>query len=102
MLSGPIEEVATQAEKVLLSSITGEAFCVAQEWAQRVDCWVRLPDGSLIGETIAVGALTESRVRETANRLQKRVEGLPIPLVDEIAPPVRLVQQSGSKASPGE
>jgi len=51
---------------------------------RRVDCVLKLPDGSLIGQMISVDELTERRVRATAERLQKRADGIGVPMINEI------------------
>ena len=90
MFNGPIEEAVIEAEK-LLSSIVPGGMCVAQDWDQRIDCLVKLPDGSLVGEMIGVKELTERRIRATGERLKKRVEGIDVPLVNEVRGPRRIV-----------
>src|SRR5262249_48460248 len=51
MLTGTIEEVAEQAERVL-SAVAPGAYCVPQEWDSRIDCLIALPNGSVVGEMI--------------------------------------------------
>jgi hypothetical protein len=92
MFEGTLEEAAAQAEK-LLGTIAPGAMCVAQEWNARVDCILRLPDGTVVGEMVAAGELTERRVREAGERLRQRAEGKDVPLVNELRPPVRIVSR---------
>jgi len=75
MFEGTIEEVAAAAE-ALLASIAPGAFCVPQSWDARIDCFLRLPDGSIIGEMVSADELTEGRLRATGERLQKRAESI--------------------------
>jgi hypothetical protein len=79
-----------QAEK-LLGAIAPGALCVAQEWDARVDCILKLPDGTVVGEMVAATDLTESRVRDAGERLRQRAEGKAVPLVNELRPPIRIV-----------
>jgi hypothetical protein len=89
MIEGMLEEAAAQAEE-LLGTIAPDAVCVAQEWDARVDCILRLPDGSVVGEMVAAGDLTERRVRDAGERLRQRAEGRDVPLVNELRPSVRI------------
>ena len=90
---GTIEERAAQARRILASIVPG-AFCTAQEWAGRMDCVIRLEDGSVAGETIPLGELTEARLIATGERLQKKLHGLPVQLVNELRPPIRIVRMT--------
>jgi hypothetical protein len=90
VLKGTIDEVAAQAE-TLLASISAGAFCVPQDWDQRIDCLVNLPDGSVVGEMVSLNEVTERRIRATGERLRKRADGIDVPLVNEIQLPVRIV-----------
>jgi hypothetical protein len=94
MFDENVDCAAAQAERLLVDIAPG-AFCTAQEWDERIDCFLRLPDGTLIGEMILVEELTESRVRETGWRLQQWAEGRKVPLVRPILPPVRIVPTGG-------
>lgn len=84
-----IEEKAAEAEHLLQAELPG-ATCVPQEWDERVDCWVKLADGSLIGEKIPIAELSERRVIATRRRLKKRIAGSANSLINEIRGPVRL------------
>jgi len=90
MFEGSLEQAAAQAEK-LLGTIAPGALCVAQEWDARVDCILKLPDGTVVGEMIAASDLTASRVREAGERLRQRAEGKDVPLVNELRGPVTIV-----------
>jgi hypothetical protein len=90
MLEGTIDEVAAQAQRVLASVAAG-AFCVPQDWNQRIDCVLKLADGSVIGEMVNLDEVTERRIRATGERLRKRAEGIEVPLVNELRPPVRIL-----------
>jgi hypothetical protein len=90
MFGGTIEEIAADAEK-LLSRIAPGAVCVPQEWDNRIDCILELPDGSVVGEMVPLSQLTEKRVRQSGDRLRKRREGMEVKLIDELHPPVRIV-----------
>ena len=71
-----------------VSSIAPGAFCTAQDWDRRIDCEIKLADGSVIAEMVGLEDLSEQRLRETGERLWRRAQGENIPLVDERAPPV--------------
>jgi hypothetical protein len=93
MFEGTIEEAAAEAQ-TLLSRLAHGAVCVAQEWNDRIDCLLKLPDGSVVGEMVPVSELTESRIREAGERLRQRGEGIEVPLVNELHPPVRITRSS--------
>ena len=85
-----IEEKAEWGE-ALLSSLFPGTFCVAQEWDDRIDCFIRLPDGRSVGEMVRLADFTEDRLRETAERLRLRGEGVNVSLMDEVLAPIRIV-----------
>jgi hypothetical protein len=89
MFNGTIEERAEQAE-TLLSQVAPGAVCIAQDWDNRIDCLLKLRDGRVVGEMVAVSQLTEQRIRATGERLRQWGEGVEVPLVDELLPPVRI------------
>jgi hypothetical protein len=89
VFQGTIEQAAAEAEK-LLSSIAAGARRVPQQWDQRVDCVLNLPDGSVIGEMVPLNELTERRVVATGERLLKRAQGIDVPLVNELRAPSRI------------
>jgi hypothetical protein len=72
----------------LISSIAPGAFCTAQEWDSRIDCAIKLADGTVVGEMVGLNEVTEQRLREAADRLRQRVEGEDVPLVSELRPPL--------------
>ena len=84
-----IERKAARAEKLLLVSLPS-AVCIAQEWDERIDCFVRMPDGSLVGEMIPIAELTNARVLATGERLKKRFNGSLEPLLNEISSPTKI------------
>lgn len=89
VLSGDTEAVAEQAERIL-KSVAPTAYCVAQEWDSRIDCLIKLPDGSVIGEMVPLHEATEERIRRAGARLQMRLHGVPVPLQNELLPPIRI------------
>lgn len=93
MFEGNLEDAAAQAEK-LINAIVPGAVVVAQEWDDRIDCLIRLPDGNVIGEMVPFSDLTERRVRATGERLRKRAAGHEVPLVNEVPQPIRIVRRS--------
>jgi hypothetical protein len=95
MFDGTLEDAAAQAEK-LLGTIACGAICVAQEWDNRIDCVLRLSDGSIVGEMVPAKDLTESRIRATGERLRQRAAGIAVPLVNELRQPIRIVPRSGA------
>ncbi len=71
MLTGTIEGIAEQAERIL-ASVVPDAQCVAQEWDNRIDCIVRLQDGTIAGEMVSLAEATEKKEFERlANGLSK-------------------------------
>jgi len=90
MFEGTIDEVAAQAQ-TLLASVAAGAVCVPQDWDRRIDCVLKLADGSVIGEMVGLDEVTERRIRATGERLQKRADGIEVPLVNELQSPVRIV-----------
>jgi hypothetical protein len=91
LLSGTIEEVAAQAQR-LLASVAPGAWCQTQEWDSRIDCEIKLPDGSVVGEMVLLSEATEARIRAAGERLMKRKIGIPVALQDELKPPILLVR----------
>jgi hypothetical protein len=89
VFKGSIENAAARAEELLATVAIG-AVCVAQEWDHRIDCLLRLPDGSVVGEMLPLNELTERRIRATGERLRKRAAGINVPLVNEVKGPVKL------------
>jgi hypothetical protein len=81
---------ATLIEKAeqIVSSIAPGASCTAQEWDRRIDCGIKLSDGSFVAEMISLRDLTEDRLRATGDRLGRRVKGEQVQLVNELKPPL--------------
>ena len=90
MFHGTIAERASQAECLLVQVAPGAA-CVPQEWDNRVDCVLKLADGTVVGEMVPLSDLTDSRIRETGERLRQRAEGDDVPLLNELHSPTRIV-----------
>jgi hypothetical protein len=61
--TGTIEEIAERAEHIL-GAVAPGARCVAQEWDNRIDCLIRLPDGRVVGEMVFLDKLDAKRIRE--------------------------------------
>ena len=93
MRDGDYPEETAWAER-LLNSIVPGAACVGQEWdSSRVDCCLKLPDGTVVGDLmVALSDLTESRIRATGERLRQRAEGIDVPLVNELQAPILIVR----------
>jgi hypothetical protein len=91
-LSGTIEEVAEQAQR-LLRSAAPDAWCQAQEWDSRIDCEIKLSDGSVVGEMVLLSEATEARIRAAGERLMKRKMGIPVALQHELKPPIMIVRK---------
>ena len=81
------EQLSKKAEEILRKEAVA-AFCTAQEWDNRIDCQVKLPNGTIVGEMVELNSLTIERLRETAIRLRYRHAGEPIALVNSILPPL--------------
>ncbi len=94
MFSSDFKDIAEEAEK-LLASLVPSAICVPQEWDGRIDLLITLEDGSVIGEVIRAEEVTETRIRETAERFEKRLSGVNVPLVNELRAPVRIRRPEG-------
>ena len=92
MFHGSIHDAAAEAEK-LLSHVAPGAVCVPQEWDNRIDGLLKLPDGRVVGEMVAVSELTENRIRQAGERLRRRGEGVEVPLVDAVQPAGRVARR---------
>jgi hypothetical protein len=92
MVESTPEDVAAEAEK-LLRTIIPDAFCVAQEWDNRIDCILKLPDGTSVGEMVRLSELTELRIREAGRRLEQRARGVDVQLVNELRAPRRITPE---------
>lgn len=80
-------QLEKKAER-LVSSIAPGAVCTAQGWDRRIDCTIKLGDGSVVGEMVGLRDVTERRLRETGDRLRRRAQGEKVPLENELRPPV--------------
>jgi hypothetical protein len=89
MFDGSIEEAAAEAE-ALLSTVAPGAVCVPQGWDDRIDCLIRLGDGSVVGEMVPLRELTQSRIIATEERLRQRANGVAVPLVNEVRSPGKI------------
>jgi len=89
-LGKTVEEAAERAAGIL-SSIIPDAHCVAQEYDNRIDCFI-VSDGKTIGEMILLSEVTERRIRETAERLRQRRAGIAVSLVNPLWDPIRIVR----------
>jgi hypothetical protein len=89
LLTGTIEEIAEQAERIL-ASVASDTWCVAQEWDGRIDCGIKMPDGSIAAEMILLSSATEARIKEAGERLLKRQQGIDVVLLNELPPPILL------------
>ena len=89
LLTGTIEEVAEQAERILASVASG-AWCQAQEWDGRIDCGIKLRDGGVVAEMVLLRDATDQRIKETGERLLKRQQGIAVVLQNELTPPILL------------
>ena len=58
---------------------------------RQIDCMLRLPGGSVVGEMVPMSELTENRIRAAGKRLRQRAEGRNVQLVNELRPPIRIV-----------
>jgi hypothetical protein len=90
------QDLAAETEKAM-SVLLPEIICVAQEWDERIDCMVRLSDGSIVGEMIFVKDLCEDSIRNTASRLKQKITGESVSLIHEIFIPVRIDVKRRSK-----
>jgi hypothetical protein len=91
LLIGNIEEIAEQGETILRSYIGDQARCIAQEWDNRIDCIMRLSDGSIVGEMVSLREATASRINEAGERLRRRNAGIQVALKNELRAPIRIV-----------
>jgi hypothetical protein len=90
-ITGTIEEVAEEAQRIL-RSVVPDGYCQAQEWDNRIDCMVNLSDGSFAGEMVILLEASENRIRETGERLKKRQQGLAVELKNELWPPILIAR----------
>jgi len=98
-LGNTVEEAAKNAETIL-RSIVSDGHCDAQEFDNRIDCFV-VHNGRVIGEMITLPEITEQRIRETADRLRRRVAGESVALVNELWEPI-LISRSPSRSDQTE
>jgi hypothetical protein len=93
LLTGAIEEIADHAERIL-KSVAETAYTNPQEWDNRIDCLIKLPDGSVVGEMISLHEATEERIRDAGIRLQPYERHPPRPNHDP-RPVLRLGRSPG-------
>jgi hypothetical protein len=79
-------QLERKAERILSSIVPG-VMCTAQEWDHRIDCTIRLADGSMVGEMVGLRHLTEDRLKQTGDRLRRLAEGEDVQLVDAVTSP---------------
>lgn len=91
LLTGTIEEIGEIARHIL-SGICPEAWCQEQEWDNRIDFYVRQPDGKIVSEWIVLREISETRIRECSERLKLRHQGIHVALVNEIPPPILIIR----------
>lgn len=84
-------EAEAKRAEMLLRAIVPDAMCIPQEWDSRIDCLVRLPDGSVVGEMVRLGDISESRLKEAGERLRLLSDGADVALIDEVRSPTRIV-----------
>jgi hypothetical protein len=82
-------EATKQAARILSEAAPG-AFCIAQEWDRRIDCTLKLPDGRMIGETVALADLSGDRVTQAGERLRRYSAGESVRLQNELTAPIFL------------
>lgn len=72
-----IDNMATHLEEVqvFMTKISPNIVCVAQEWDNRIDCFVKLPDGRAVGEMIPLASATSDYLAGVGDRLLRRLAG---------------------------
>ena len=71
LLTGTIEEIAEQAETILIGYLGRHGACIAQEWDNRIDCLLRQPNGTIItGEMVSLRDATAARIRRQERGLE--------------------------------
>jgi hypothetical protein len=79
--------LASEAERIV-SSIAATAYCVSQEWDNRLDCMVNLADGSVVGEMVPLSEITGAQLLEVGGRLARKVNGESVRLENELWTPI--------------
>jgi hypothetical protein len=97
LLIGSIDEISEQAERIV-TSIAPDAWCQAQEWDNRIDCGIKLPDGKVVAEMIGRKEATEARFKAAAERLLKRQLGIDVPLQNERPPSILITRENAAEA----
>jgi hypothetical protein len=95
LMTGTIQEIEKQAETILVA-VAPDAWCQAQEWDNRIDCCIKLSDGKVIGEMVSLTRVTEARIRQAGERLQKRKSGIEVTLHNELWPPIVITRSKSN------
>ena len=95
LLTGTIEEIAEKTQRIV-TAIAPDAWCQEQEWDNRIDCGIKQPDGSVVFDMILLRDATESRIKESGERLLQRQKGIPVALPNEMPPAVRIIRSPQS------
>ena len=96
LLIGSIDEISGQAERIV-TAIASDAWCHAQEWDNRIDCGIRLPNGKVVAEMIQLSDATEARFKAAAERLLKRQQGINVPLQNELPAPILITRENAAE-----
>jgi len=85
----PALEAALQnlAEDVLCTIIE-DAFCIVQEWDNRIDCCIKLDNGRIVGEMVPLATLDSNVIRAVGERLKLRKHNESSELRNELWPPI--------------
>ena len=96
LLIGSIDEISEQAEQIV-TAIAPDAWCQAQEWDNRIDCGIKLPDGKVVAEMIGLTEATEARFKAAAERLLNRQQGIDVPLQNELPAPILITRENAAE-----
>jgi low affinity Fe/Cu permease len=86
-----IQEMAADIEHTM-RKILPTVVCIPQDWDNRIDCMIRLEDGTAVGEMLGLDDLTPKRIRQTAERLRRKLAGETVTLIGEVSTPVRIAR----------
>jgi hypothetical protein len=79
----------TLVGEILVSIVEG-AFCTVQEWDNRIDCCLKLDDGTIVGEMVSLSGLNAQVIQAVGARLKLRRSDVSFKLQNELSPPVRI------------